>query len=234
MRRIYTERKNVLALALLAVVVLIGSCCCAHCLANVRNSASKSGRAIAAKPGLALDDPDEAAAVKSRLPEIARAALKRHFAGDGTQSLSQFADSFAVPPCYQKQSGLFVTFSRDGKTRACWGALSGRYKDLVKATVYTTEEALTNEYRFKKVTADEVDSLKAQVTVVRQVEALSNLSQQNPRMCGMLVRSGSKSGVILPGEASDPYYQLMMCKVKAGIQRNEPCQIYRIKADVYR
>jgi AMMECR1 domain-containing protein len=171
----------------------------------------------------------------SSLVSIAESTLRRHFGLAFTNlSLSEFADSFAVPPLYRKRAGVFVTFSKNGKTRACWGSLNPTFENLAKATVFTTEQALTNEYRYSKIKASEIESLKAQVTVVKTTEPLQNLSEQNPRTCGMIVRSGGKSGVILPGEYTDAYYQLVQCKLKAGIKKNEPCQIYRIRADVYR
>jgi AMMECR1 domain-containing protein len=172
---------------------------------------------------------------RSYLASVAYAALKRHLAqAEQKTSLNDFAASFAVPPQFRKHAGVFVTFSKAGKTRACWGSLSTSFDNLVRATVFTTEQALTDEYRYSKITSSELDSLKPQVTVVKSTEPLRNLSEQNPRTCGMLVRSGGKSGVILPGECTDAYYQFVQCKLKAGIKRNEPCQIYRIRADVYR
>ena len=204
-------------------------------LASVQLSKSFANAPVTLSP-LAKDEERE------MLPAIVKATLKKHFAfhdgkGDADKdnlSMAGFAKRFAVAPRFHKRAGLFVTLSKAGETRACWGSLEGRYEDLVKATVYTTEAALTNEYRFSKITASEVDWLKPQVTVVTGLEPLRDLGHQNPGMYGMLVRAGSKSGVILPGETRDPYYQLVQCKLKAGIKPNQPCQIYRIKADVYR
>jgi hypothetical protein len=51
---------------------------------------------------------------------------------------------------------------------------------------------------------------------------------------GLMVRAGGKAAVILPGEASDAYYQMVLCKLKAGIRPKQPCQMYRIKADVFK
>ncbi len=172
---------------------------------------------------------------KELLPTIARATLRKHFGLENTDlTLAEFANSFALTPLFRRRTGLFVTLSKHGTTRACWGSLDPRFDNLVQSTVFTTEQALTDEYRFEKITASEIDALQVQVTVVNKVEPLHNLSEQNPRSCGMFVRSGGKAGVILAGETTDPYYQLVQCKLKAGIKRNEPCQMYRIKADEYR
>ncbi len=77
-------------------------------------------------------------------------------------------------------------------------------------------------------------NLKCQVTVVERIEPVARGVTLNPLIDGLMVRAGSKAGVLLPGEASDPHYQVMQCKLKAGITPKEPCQIYRMRAHVYR
>lgn len=133
-----------------------------------------------------------------------------------------------------RPAGVFVTLSRGQNSRACWGSLTPGYKDLVTATVYSTVGALTREYRFAPIRPDEWKNLQVQVTVVRSVDPIPRIADQNPLSDGLMVRSGGKSGVLLPGEARDAFYQLVKCKLKAGIGPGEPCQLYRIRADVYK
>jgi AMMECR1 domain-containing protein len=169
------------------------------------------------------------------LPDVVRQTLALHFGqSDQYKNFDELAQSFAVPNKFKKPAGLFVTLSRKGKTRACWGSMYPQYPNLVVGAVYTTESALSKEYRYKKIKEAEWQLLKPQVTVVRGVEPITSINDQNPLMYGLMVRTGNKSAVILPGEAIDAHYQLMMCKVKAGIASNQPCQIYRIKADVFK
>lgn len=169
------------------------------------------------------------------LPEVVRQTLALHF-GESTQyeNFDELAHSFIVPKKFEKTAGLFVTLSRHGRTRACWGSINPQFPNLVVATVYTTESALSKEYRYKKIRANEWQLLKPQVTVVRSVEPITSMSEQNPLMYGLMVRAANKSAVILPGEAVDAHYQLVMCKLKAGIPSSRPCQLYRIKADVFK
>lgn len=169
------------------------------------------------------------------LPEVVRQTLALHF-GEPSEykNFDELAQSFAVPNKFKKPAGLFVTLSRRGKTRACWGSMYPQYPNLVVGAVYTTESALSKEYRYKKIRANEWQFLKPQVTVVRAVEPLSSMADQNPLVYGLMVRAESKSAVILPGEAIDAHYQLVMCKLKAGIPSTQTCQIYRIKADVFK
>jgi AMMECR1 domain-containing protein len=165
------------------------------------------------------------------LPEIARQTLARHFEHPDL-SLEDFAKKFPLPQNYHQRAGVFVTLSENGKTRACWGSIDPQFSDLVRATIYTTEACLRKEYRFALIKAYQWQSLKPQVTIIRSVDPLHSLEGQNPFRDGLMVRLGSRGAVILPGEASDSHYQLVQCKLKAGIPVSQPCQLYRITADV--
>ncbi len=168
------------------------------------------------------------------LTEVARRTLQYYFDTDRlkTGSLTKLAQEFPADHSGVRPTGVFVTLSKNGKSRACWGSLTPD-KDLIKSTIYATIGALTREYRFTPVRSAEWKELKVQVTLVRSLEPIRRISQQNPMLDGLLVRAGGKSGILLPGEASDAHYQLVQCKLKAGIRPGEPCQLYRIRADVY-
>jgi len=146
----------------------------------------------------------------------------------------ELARELPVPPQFRSPAGVFVTLSKCGRARACWGSVFPEHSNVVRSTVYATVGALTREYRYPPVTAGEWRTLRPQVTVVRSVEPVQRLSSQNPLRDGLMVRAGGKSGVILPGEARDAHYQLVQCRLKAGIKPGEPYQTYRIKADVFR
>lgn len=211
-------------------ILLITSASCQSAFAvaetNPRSTEKTNSSSTQIKPHLQPAD---------SLPEVVRQTLALHF-GESTEykNFDELAQSFAVPNKFKKPAGLFVTLSRKGKTRACWGSMYPQFPNLVVGTVYTTESALSKEYRYKKIRANEWQFLKPQVTVVRAVEPIGSMHDQNPLMNGLMVRAGSKSAVILPGEAIDAHYQLVMCKLKAGIPSTQPCQIYRIKADVFK
>jgi AMMECR1 domain-containing protein len=172
------------------------------------------------------------------LPKIAMLTVARKFPNINDnrpiESLTAFSSHFSVPARFQKRAGIFVTLSKRGKTRVCWGTIEPLYANLVEGTIKTTSLALANEYRYSPLKASEIKELKPQVTVVEKVVPISNLHGLNPLLDGLMVRLGTKTGVILPGEASDPYYQLMLCKVKARIAPGKSCQLYRIIADVYK
>lgn len=167
--------------------------------------------------------------------EIARKTMALHFGEEKMPQggLEGFSDSLRINNHFRQRAGVFVTLYRGGKTRACWGSVYPQADTIAKATVYATIGALTKEYRYKPIKPTEWKKLKTQVTIITGVEAIPSIAFQNPVRDGLLVRSGGKAGVLLPGEASDAVYQLVQCKLKAGIKSGEPCQLYRLRTEIY-
>jgi len=174
-------------------------------------------------------------ACTASLTEVARRTVEYYFTSGRLKhgSLTRVIAEFPVDELWRKRSGVFVTLSRNGRSRACWGSLTPCHDDLVTSTVYATVGALTEDYRYARINANEWRRLKVQVTVVRALQPIRSISGQNPLVDGLLLRAGGRSAVLLPGEARDAYYQLVQAKVKAGVRPGEPVQLYRIKADVY-
>lgn len=179
------------------------------------------------------------APIEASLPEISRLTILHHFNADENESwkslsLDDLAKRFIVKKEHKKDAGLFVTLIKDGDTRACWGNVSPTHRNLVESTVFTTEDALNKDYRYTKIKKSEINLLIPQVTVVKRVAPINSISTMQPLKQGLMVRAGGKGAVLLPGEASDPHYQLVKTKLKAGIPSSQQCQLYRIDADVYR
>jgi AMMECR1 domain-containing protein len=137
------------------------------------------------------------------------------------------------PKEYNKPAGIFVTLSTNGKTRGCWGSVYPAHTNIAESTIYATIGALTKDYRFKPIKASEWKTLKPQVTVIEEVVPIDSIRSQNPLADGLMLRSARKSSVILPGEAIDATFQLLRCKLKAGLRPGEPYQLYRLKAEIY-
>jgi AMMECR1 domain-containing protein len=177
--------------------------------------------------------------IEASLPEISRLTILHHFHADENDSwkglaLDELAKRFVVKKEHLKDSGLFVTLIKNGDTRACWGGINATHKNLVEATVFTTEDALNKDYRYTKIKKSEINLLIPQVTVVKRIVPINSISTMQPLKQGLMVRAGGKGAVLLPGEASDPHYQLVKTKLKAGIPSSQHCQMYKIEADVYR
>ncbi len=169
------------------------------------------------------------------LTDVVRQTMAAWFGETPQPHASVQALAQKMPPLgkYPRPVGVFVTLSHQGKPRACWGSVYPQHENAAKATVYATVGALTQEYRYPPITRGEWRRLKPQVTVVTTIEPVRGIEAINPLKDGLMARAGGKSCVILPGEARDAHYQLVQCKLKAGIRPGEPYQLYRIQADVY-
>lgn len=167
--------------------------------------------------------------------EVVEQTMRLHFVSVGgvSQGYQRLIQRNTLKENYTGPKGVFVTLSHNGKPRACWGSAYPQSKTVLEGIVYATLGALTKEYRYRPISEAEWPQLKRQVTVIKSVEPIERLSQVNPLRDGLLVRQGGKAGVMLPGEAKDATYQLVQCKLKAGIAPHEKFQMYRMVADVY-
>lgn len=198
-------------------------------------------------------------AIHYSLPDVAMYTVRYHFGlldppnmgglkvdslEDLTKQMS--ASAPATTSDNARIKGVFVTLSKKGKTRACWGNLQGSSQNLVRDTVFTTMDALKKDYRHPQIRASEVNFLKPQVTVIRKMQAINSVAEINPLKDGLMLRQGGRSGVVLPGEAYDSHHQLVMCKMKAGVSNkgknsvnsnssnSSNYQLYRLEADVFK
>lgn len=167
--------------------------------------------------------------------EVVGETMRLHFSSKTAEAKSyqRLIRENTLKKSYAGPKGVFVTLSENGQPRACWGSAYPQNKTVFEGIVYATLGALTKEYRYRPIRTSEWARLKRQVTVVKAVEPIERLSQVNPLRDGLLVRQGGKAGVMLPGEAKDATYQLVQCKLKAGIRPHEKFQMYRMVADVY-
>ena len=178
-------------------------------------------------------------AISLPLNQIAKSTLMNHFGQDAQfvkscPTLNQFYKQFVIPVDFKTSNGLFVTFYKDGKTRACWGSTEPVHENLIKATIFASEDAIRNEYRHAPIKASELNAIACQVTVITDKEPISSIHDLNPFTDGLLVQADGRGAVILPGEAASAHHQLVMAKLKAGIHSNQSCQLYRLKTNVYR
>jgi AMMECR1 domain-containing protein len=183
---------------------------------------------------LLLSLPQGVFAQKFSLPDLVRQTMQIYFEGPGlNKATMKSLLNEKVPREYNRSAGVFVTLSKDGSTRGCWGSIQPSYPTIAQSTVFATLGALKKDYRCKPIRASEWKTLKPQVTVIEQLQPISSIAGQNAMRDGLMLRAGGKSAILLPGEVSDAYYQLVKCKLKAGVNRGEPYQLYKVKAAVY-
>ncbi len=89
----------------------------------------------------------------------------------------------------------------------------------------------TGDPRFEPVEPGELDELVYSVDVLKPAEPIDDMSQLDVRRYGVIVRSGRRSGLLLPNlEGIDTVeQQVAIARQKAGIGPDEPVQLQRFE-----
>ena len=136
----------------------------------------------------------------------------------------------------QRPAGAFVTIRRHGTLRGCIGTIQPTCSTVAEEVIRNAISAATRDYRFRPVTADELESLDVKVDVLSEPEPVQSLDELDPRRYGLIVQSKSdpsKRGLLLPDlEGIDTVEdQVHWTRYhKAGItDPDEPVQMYRFQ-----
>ncbi len=161
---------------------------------------------------------------------LARVALKYYF---DKGKLPPLPDS--LPGSYNKKSGAFVSLKLDGELRGCIGTVEPTRKSLADEIMENAISAALRDPRFAPVKPEELDSLSITVDVLGPLEKVDNRADLDPEVFGVLVRSGRRSGLLLPNlEGVDSVEkQVGIACQKAGIVPGEPVKMFRFKVDRY-
>lgn len=135
-------------------------------------------------------------------------------------------------PRLSQPAGTFVTITKDGHTRGCWGNVHPQSATLAEEIITNTRKALVADYRFAPVNPSEYPELKFYVSLVGRLEPLGNPEQLHPWQEGLLVTNGRRGGVLLPGEAKTSRWAIAECCRKAGI-KSRGALMYRFRTTVY-
>ncbi|CEP78991.1 MAG: AmmeMemoRadiSam system protein A [Defluviitoga tunisiensis] len=137
---------------------------------------------------------------------------------------------------FAKKRGCFVSIhKKDGQLRGCIGTIFPIYKNLIEEIQENAIAAATRDPRFPPVSPSELEDLVISVDILSDLEKVEDTKDLNPKVYGVVVKSGYKKGVLLPDiEGVDTVEeQLRIAKMKAGIYKDEPVEIYRFTVERY-
>lgn len=129
--------------------------------------------------------------------------------------------------------GAFVTITLDGRTRGCWGTVHPQRPTLAQEIAEAAVKALRVDYRHDPIATHEWSRLRFYVSLVGPLEPVSDPASIRPKYDGLFVTSGSRGGVLLPGEAKTARWQVAECRRKAGLKPHEPAMLFRFPTVVY-
>jgi AMMECR1 domain-containing protein len=128
---------------------------------------------------------------------------------------------------------VFVTIETKGKVVGCRGGLDSRSASLEKEIVLVARAAASHDPRYHPLGPKDLKDFQVTITVVQGVEPLDRIESLSPAD-GLVLRSGSRSGVVLPWEGKDPKTRLKWAYRKAGVSPGTPCTLHRMKAERFR
>ncbi len=117
-----------------------------------------------------------------------------------------------------ERKGVFVTLKMEGKLRGCIGTIRGR-GSLKEEIISNAIAAATEDPRFYPVTIDEFNKLDISVDILEPEEEISDISELDPKLYGVIVEQGYKRGLLLPNleGVNKVEDQIEIAKDKAGI-----------------
>lgn len=173
----------------------------------------------------------EAAAKGSTLQaKLARQAL-RHYLEQGRppDAPDPLPEELSAP------AGAFVSLKKGGELRGCIGTIEPVRQNLAEEIITNAINAGVRDPRFDPVRIEEIDGLTISVDVLMAPERVESPAELNPKKYGVLVRSGHRSGLLLPDlEGIDTAAaQIAIARQKAGIGPCEKVDLFRFKVRRY-
>lgn len=131
----------------------------------------------------------------------------------------------------EKKAGAFVCLKIDGELRGCIGTIMPVKENLAEEIRNNAISSATTDPRFIPVKPKELDKLQYSVDVLEPPEDIGDASCLDPKVYGVIVRSGVRTGLLLPDleGVNTPEEQLRIASTKAGIRAGEPISLQRFK-----
>jgi MEMO1 family protein len=130
-----------------------------------------------------------------------------------------------------EKAGVFVSLKKHGELRGCIGTILPTTNSIAQEIMQNAVSAGTGDPRFHPVEEHELEELQYSVDVLMSPESIEGAHQLDVKKYGVIVRSGYKSGLLLPNlEGVDTVEeQLDIVLQKAGISKGESYKMERFE-----
>jgi len=171
---------------------------------------------------------------KHLLRQVARSAIENAAGGKTVAPIP--SDSTKL----NERHGAFVTLYKKGMLRGCIGSLESD-KPLSQTVSDMAKAAAFSDPRFMPLTADELPYIDLEISVLTPFKEIFGPEEITVGVHGLLIRKGSRSGLLLPQVASERDWDTITfleetCR-KAGLPKDiwkeEGTRIYVFSADVF-
>ena len=156
----------------------------------------------------------------------ARRVLEAHFNGRGWRG------QLPAGPLSPSQ-GCFVSLKIGPKLRGCIGTVIPVRTYLEEEVAENALAAAMRDPRFKPLRAEELQKTRFSIDLLTPPEPIVTQSELNPQRYGVVVRSGSRCGVLLPDlpGVDTVDRQLEIALEKAGIDMDPAVKMSRFEVE---
>ena len=151
------------------------------------------------------------------------------------RNIAEF-DDYIHKELFDKKRGCFVSLHKsNGELRGCIGTIIPVYENLIIEIRENAIAAATRDPRFPPVEVEELEDLVISVDILSELEKTKSIEELDPKVYGVVVKSGYKKGVLLPDieGVETVEEQLRIAKLKAGIFQSEPVEIFKFTVERY-
>lgn len=143
---------------------------------------------------------------------LARWAIRRASAGKPRRPLP-----FVPKGLLSRSAPCFVTLSYQNRRHGCTGDFDAHGRRLAENIVEVAVRAWRLDPRSKPLTPTQLKEARIYVTIPGERKTVSDPSPYPPANYGLVVRSGHKAAVLLPGEAKTGRWQVAEARRQAGL-----------------
>ncbi len=141
-----------------------------------------------------------------------------------------------LTPEMKERAGVFVSLHRHGELRGCIGTFEPLKSNVAQEIIANAISSAAKDPRFLPLETAELDDLEYSVDILTSPEPVSDPDQLDPEKYGVIVESGFRRGLLLPdlegvGSVEE---QIRICRLKAGIARDEEVNLYRFEVRRFR
>jgi AmmeMemoRadiSam system protein A len=153
---------------------------------------------------------------RSALLKAAREAIEAGLAG-------RRPERGAGPGALAARRGAFVTLTRNGRLRGCIGFVFAE-RPLLETVREAAQAAAFHDPRFPPLRAAELPEIRLELSVLSEPRPVVDLEEIQVGQHGLIVRRGSRSGLLLPQVATEYGWDrdtfLSHTCTKAGLPEN--------------
>jgi AmmeMemoRadiSam system protein A len=136
---------------------------------------------------------------------------------------------------FNEKFAVFVSIKQNKNLRGCIGSITPKTPNLGNEIILNAVKAATKDPRFPPISRLELSNLTFSVDVLTLLEPIRDFSKHNPKKYGLVVKQGSKSGLLLPDleGIKTAEKQLEICNKKAKISSSESVEMFRFEVKRY-